>query len=109
MNTFSPGKRHLTLSFVIFVIAFIPALAQGPADIQLPLPQTDGGRPLVQVLNDRQSIRDFRRDKLPLQTLSNLLWAGFGIKRPDSRRSSHPARKTAAGDRQHRTWASQGS
>ena len=67
------------------------ALAQGLADVQLPPPQMDGGRPLMQVLKDRKSTREFRPDKLPMQTLSNLLWAGFGINRPDGRRTAPSA------------------
>ena len=60
-------------------------------DVQLPPPQMDGGRPLMQVLKDRKSTREFRPDKLPMQTLSNLLWAGFGINRPDGRRTAPSA------------------
>lgn len=45
----------------------------------------------MQVLKDRKSTRDFRPDKLPKQTLSNLLWAGFGINRPDGRRTAPSA------------------
>ncbi len=45
----------------------------------------------MQVLKARKSTRDFRPDKLPKQTLSNLLWAGFGINRPDGRRTAPSA------------------
>ena len=45
----------------------------------------------MQVLKDRKSTREFRPDKLPMQTLSNLLWAGFGINRPDGRRTAPSA------------------
>jgi nitroreductase len=60
------------------------ALAQELKPIQLPPPQTEGGRPLMQVLRDRASSREFRAEKLPLQVLSNMLWAAFGINRPAS-------------------------
>lgn len=52
--------------------------------IDLPSPQITGGRPLMEVLNDRQSTREFSSEELPLQTLSNLLWAAFGVNRPES-------------------------
>ena len=52
--------------------------------IQLPDPQLDIGRPLMQVLKDRQSKRTFSDQKLSLQTLSNLLWAAWGVNRPGS-------------------------
>jgi SagB-type dehydrogenase family enzyme len=59
--------------------------------IQLLPPQTDGGRPLMQVLKDRKSSREFSTEKLPPQALSNLLWAAFGINRPDSGKRTAPS------------------
>jgi SagB-type dehydrogenase family enzyme len=59
--------------------------------IQLLPPQTDGGRPLMQVLKDRKSSREFGTEKLPQQVLSNLLWAAFGINRADSAKRTAPS------------------
>ncbi len=58
--------------------------------IILPDPQTDMGIPLMQALKDRKSSRSFSNKKLPLQVLSNLLWAGFGINRPESGKRTAP-------------------
>lgn len=58
------------------------ALAQELKAIQLLEPQMDGGRPLMRVLKDRMSSRNFSPEKLPMQTLSNMLWAAFGVNRP---------------------------
>jgi len=66
-------------------------LAQDLKPITLPAPQTDGGRPLMQVLKDRKTTRDFAADKLSPQILSNLLWAAFGVNRPDGRRTAPSA------------------
>jgi len=66
-------------------------LAQDLKPIPLPKPQTEGGRPLMQVLKDRKSTRDFAPDKLSQQLLSNLLWAAFGVNRPDGRRTAPSA------------------
>ena len=66
-------------------------LAQDLKPIPLPPPQTDGGRPLMQVLKDRKTTRDFAPDKLSPQVLSNLLWAAFGVNRPDGRRTAPSA------------------
>jgi nitroreductase len=66
-------------------------LAQELKPIALPRPQTDGGRPLMQVLQDRKSTRDFAPDKLSQQVLANLLWAAFGVNRPDGRRTAPSA------------------
>jgi SagB-type dehydrogenase family enzyme len=78
----------------LFVIALMSAsclLAQELKTITLPPPQTDGGRPLMQVLKDRKTTREFATDKLPSQILSNLLWAAFGVNRPDGRRTAPSA------------------
>ena len=54
------------------------------ASISLPNPQMDKGKPLMQVLKERKSSRDFSSQKIGDQDLSNLLWAGFGINRPET-------------------------
>jgi nitroreductase len=50
--------------------------------IQLPKPQITAGMPLMQALAQRKTARAFGDHPLPLQTLSNLLWAAFGVNRP---------------------------
>jgi SagB-type dehydrogenase family enzyme len=69
----------------------IAALAQQPKYIDLPKPQMEGGMPVMQALKQRQSSREFSPEKLPLQTLSNLLWAAFGVNRPDSGKRTAPS------------------
>lgn len=61
------------------------------ADIQLPPPETTGGKPLMTVLKERRSSRQFSSRPLPPQVLSNLLWAAFGVNRPDGRRTAPSA------------------
>jgi nitroreductase len=58
--------------------------AQDSGTIALPVPQFTKGRPLMQVLKDRKSSRAFSDKKLSTQELSNLLWAAFGINRPET-------------------------
>ena len=70
-----------TIAVASLLCAVVPA-GEALKPIQLMNPQTDGGRPLMQVLKDRSTSRSFSSEKLPLQVLSNLLWAGFGINRP---------------------------
>jgi nitroreductase len=55
------------------------ALSQPP--IQLPKPQITAGMPLMQALAQRKTTRAFQDKPLPMQTLSNLLWAAFGVNR----------------------------
>jgi SagB-type dehydrogenase family enzyme len=79
-----------------FVLGVLLASARAaPAEdlktIALPKPQTDGGRPLMQVLKERQSLRSFSDRKLPDEVLGNLLWAAFGVNRPDSGKRTAPS------------------
>jgi nitroreductase len=50
--------------------------------IQLPKPEITAGLPLMQALAKRHTTRAFLDKPLPPQTLSNLLWAAFGVNRP---------------------------
>lgn len=59
--------------------------------VALPAPQTSGGKPLMQVLKERKSVRDFGPEPLSRQTISNLLWAAWGINREDGRRTAPSA------------------
>jgi SagB-type dehydrogenase family enzyme len=80
------------LFFTFFTICFyITSPAQEIKSIQLPVPQKDIGKPLMQVLNLRQSIRSFTTKQLPMQDVSNLLWAAFGINRTDEGKRTAPS------------------
>jgi nitroreductase len=76
---------------VISLVAASPGNAQDLTPIKLPAPQMDGGKPLMQVLKQRLSAREFSADRVPAQTLANLLWAAWGINRPDGRRTAPSA------------------
>lgn len=77
--------------FVIGVMAIAGFAQEKQTVIQLPQPRMEGGRPLMQVLKERQSSRNFIDKELSLQMLSDLLWAGFGINRPDSGMRTAPS------------------
>jgi nitroreductase len=70
----------------------IATVAAQPADIVLPPPQTEGGKPLMQALKERRTTRSFAEQPLPPQLLSNLLWAAWGVNRADGRRTAPSAR-----------------
>jgi SagB-type dehydrogenase family enzyme len=59
-------------------------------EIQLPDPVTTGGMPLMDVLKNRKSSREFSEQKIDNQTLSNLLWAAFGYNRVEEKRRTAP-------------------
>jgi len=65
--------------------------AEEPKTIQLLKPEPGGGSPLMQLLWKRKSTKEFSPEPLPVKVLSNLLWAGFGINRPDGRRTAASA------------------
>ena len=62
-----------------------------PKVIELMKPQMEGGKPLMQALKERKTSRQFSTEKIPPQMLSNLLWAAFGINRPDSGKRTAPS------------------
>jgi SagB-type dehydrogenase family enzyme len=80
--------RSLVLALLLFP-AF--ALSQGLKPLELPAPQTSGGKPLLEALKDRHSTREFSPEKFSAQVLSNLLWAAFGVNRPDSGKRTAPS------------------
>jgi SagB-type dehydrogenase family enzyme len=64
---------------------------QGMASITLPPPDTVAGMPLMKALARRQTARAFSPDTLPTRILSDLLWAGFGVNRPESGKRTAPS------------------
>ena len=59
--------------------------------IQLPRPMQRGGLPLMDALMRRQTSREFSPKELPETVLSSLLWAAFGINRPQSHKRTAPS------------------
>lgn len=55
--------------------------AGGLQPIALPRPETDGGKSVLAALKERRTIREISPKPLPSQTLSNLLWAAWGVNR----------------------------
>jgi SagB-type dehydrogenase family enzyme len=84
--------KTMMIGICLTTFAFTAILAEeNLVDISLPTPHMQGGKPLMQVLKDRQSSRSFGTKKLSMQTLSDLLWAAFGINRPDSGKRTAPS------------------
>lgn len=74
--------RNYWLTPLVLLAAAHLVLAQEPAPVALPAPQMHGGKPLMDALRERQTIREFETRELPAQMLSDLLWAAFGVNRP---------------------------
>ena len=75
----------------LLLLVLAAALGLRAGDIALPSPRQTGGMPLMEALAKRQSIRDYDTRELSRQQLSDLLWATFGINRPDGRRTAPTA------------------
>ena len=68
-----------------------PAIGDAAPQIALPVPQKDGGMPLMEALARRHSAREFASSELPLSVLSDLLWAANGVNRPEGGRTAPSA------------------
>ncbi|GAG37474.1 unnamed protein product, partial [marine sediment metagenome] len=88
------ARAGLACLFAWAAIAFVAFAEQDedqPQAVTLLKPTTQGGMPLMQALNARQSSRKFSDRKLPDQVLSDLLWAAWGVNRPDSGKRTAPS------------------
>jgi nitroreductase len=67
--------------------------ANPPASEFEPLPaaRMNGGRPLMEVLRERKTTRDFSSRELEREVLANLLWAAFGVNRPETGQRTAPS------------------
>ena len=80
----------ISLAVTILLISSGIIYAQELKPIKLLAAQTEGGKPLMQALKDRKSMREFSPKELPLQVISDMLWAACGINRPDSGHRTDP-------------------
>jgi nitroreductase len=64
------------------------AAAAEPRPLALPAPRNEGGQALTACLKLRRSTREYADRPLPMQVLSDLLWAAFGINRPSGDRTA---------------------
>lgn len=82
-------KKIVILVLISVFVAF--AAEEVLKTIILPKPQITGGKPLMNALSARKSTREFSNEELSPQVLSNLLWAAFGINRPESGKRTAPS------------------
>ena len=87
-------KNKTLILFPLLAILFftpVPGMASDSEFIDLPDPRLEAGQPLMAALKARKSIRSFSTRLLSNQTLSELLWAAFGINRPESKKRTAPS------------------
>ena len=62
-------------------VKMLPAAVHGLQPIKLPSPKHNGRKTVMAALQKRRTVRTISNKKLPIQVLSNLLWAAFGVNR----------------------------
>jgi SagB-type dehydrogenase family enzyme len=86
-------RQYIGLVMTSIIILFLmgPLHAQDAETIKLPAVQKGAGVPLMEALQDRHSNRSFGEKELSKQHISNILWAAFGINRPESGKRTAPS------------------
>jgi nitroreductase len=75
-----------------FAAALLAGDAAAQPPVELPAPRRTGGMALMEALARRATAREFDTRDLPVEHLSNVLWAGFGVNRPDGKRTAPSSR-----------------
>lgn len=69
------------INFRTIFLGIITLMASCSIDAEvLPTPQTTGGQPLMKMMSERKSSRDYQENQVVTrQDLSNMLWAAWGV------------------------------
>ncbi|HAW34360.1 MAG TPA: nitroreductase [Alphaproteobacteria bacterium] len=78
-------------SFAVLSLLLSVQSAFAAETINLPAPRTTGGMPLMDALSARKSTRSFADKPIEPQVLADMLWAAFGVNRPDGKRTAPTA------------------
>jgi hypothetical protein len=84
MNRRKFVKAVPSLAFIAASVTGYSLQTMGVQDLQtivLPQPEKDGGKTVLASLVGRKTTRAISSKELPMQVISNLLWAGFGVNR----------------------------
>jgi len=80
-----------TLPIVFVFISLCSSLIYAAEPIELLPPNKVMGMPLMMALNERKSMRTFSKREIPLEVISNLLWAASGVNRDNGRMTAPTA------------------
>jgi len=84
-------KKTVFLITLIVILLPFNLFSREIKSIKLPAPDTHGGKPLMQVLKERKSSRNFSSKTLAPQVISDLLWAAYGVNRVESKGRTAPS------------------
>jgi SagB-type dehydrogenase family enzyme len=85
-------KKAILIIAIIIITSWGFCQAQILETIKLPEVNKTGGMSLMEALNRRQSDRSFSGRDLTQQQLSDMLWAAYGINRPNGYRTAPSAK-----------------
>lgn len=88
-NYFRSGA--VCLAMIANALLPVQATAGEPQAIPLPAPKWDRNATLQQALQERKTVREFSGQPFSKEVLSGLLWAGFGINRPENGHRTAPS------------------
>jgi nitroreductase len=71
-------KKLFKILGVILAMSIFASTSNAAETIKLSAPDKTGGKPLMQTINARVSIRDYSAKAIDNQTLSDILWAAYG-------------------------------
>ena len=91
MNMAHTRVRTWLVAVLAAALLGSPASGAQPQDIALPKRPASAQADLVQALENRKSVRDYRRERLAVQDLSAVLWAANGVNRDYGRRTAPSA------------------
>lgn len=80
--------KRIALLIAFMALCLSASAQQAPKVIKLLEPSYDEGMTLMQALKERKSSSGFTDKEIPLQDLSNIIWASLGVNRPDGRRTA---------------------
>lgn len=79
------------MKYLFLISALLITSLLSAQDFNLPEPNKEGGMPLMEALDQRQSSREYSDAELSEQQLSNLLWAAFGYNRGEQKKHTAPS------------------
>jgi SagB-type dehydrogenase family enzyme len=90
----TPRLRSLLLYSALIFGGILSAVGPMPLVVAMdafPQPRLDGGIPLMQALKARKTTREFASKPLPKPVLADLLWAAYGVNRPQEGKRTAPS------------------
>ena len=85
-------SKNLFFSFLMFLFVLGSSdFSQALEPIKLMRPRLNRKGTLMKALKERKSTRTFSKRKIPIEVVSDLLWAAFGINRSDTGKRTAPS------------------